>query len=373
MLRSEKDDDVDDTDSSSREAQVRESLRISDVRRSQSTGRSVHGYSPDGELSYGSAEHDAPGGDKDEESAHNAGPIDAETHSTSEQELVSPSGEDREGTRTSNLNTSLRFEIICVDDELPLLENEFRELRHDYPQIFDYVILPSRLVDTKLTPLIVVLCANFAYCLIFLLVNLIQVTTATQTPRLHWLDQYQIFYFRAMNSTSMATLLVDSGIRALILGTPLRRSFFFVASLIMILPALVSHCLIGAVLYPYIVLPLLVFPLSFDHFVRTNIRFRSSAKLTRMFLLRSVSRVTVLFGVCTALSLSYNYALLFAYSRVPRGPQVEPYFSAMGPRVGYVDVIWADMSSRKVSCVFEELSADVVNVLQHLSSVVIFF
>ncbi len=258
-------------------------------------------------------------------------------------------------------------------DRLEDASKQFLELRDRLPQYFEYALLPSRTLDVRLVPVPIVLVANLLYCTILVVVCVGGQLSddATSTSQLSWFDAYQVIYFQILNSTAVGSLLVDAVVRVTLRRRDdfrlklLLQSPYVCAAIVLILPALVTHCVIGAVLYAWIIVPLVGLPLFIGNVIQNSHFLRRNSTITILFILRSGVRVAIIFSVCTALSISFNYAALYFYqsdATHSRGPDM------MKAHTRYFDAILDDYNSRSYDCLFEEWTLTVRSAMQHFSA-----
>ena len=276
----------------------------------------------------------------------------------------------------SLMDAMLKAQSSPRNAKLDVACSAFLELRDALPEYFEYALLPSRTLDVRLVPVPIVLVANLFYCVVFVLMCIGgQAGSSTNDAQpLSWFDRYQVVYFQILNSTAVGSLLVDSVVRVtlrrrhdfklmLLLQNP-----YVCASLLLILPPLITHCLIGAVLYVWVIGPLLGLPLYVNYLIQNSHFLRRNSTITILFVLRSATRVAIIFSVCTALSLSFNYTAYFLYRGNPN--HYDNANDVIPPQQQYLNVLGDDYNARSYACMFEEWTATVQSVMQHFSALI---
>ena len=259
--------------------------------------------------------------------------------------------------------TKFHFQLVDLGGPAMLTFKErFVSLRREYPESFEYVLLPNRILDNRLAPLPFVILFNAAYCTIFLLVCMFRVVGTS----LSWFDRYQVVFYLFFNSTAIGSLVVDCVMRPLLLRRNWRQDpYIRVAVFFISLPAL-THCLPGALYYAWIFVPLMGLPIAFETFLRHQQELTLRRNRALAFTLRSTARIVLVFATCATLSMSYNYAALGVWNRVQGS--ASPLDAI--PRFGYLDIPQHDFDSRSFVCMAEEWFSSVAVFLQHFATII---
>lgn len=224
---------------------------------------------------------------------------------------------------------------------------------------FQRIILSSRMLDDALTPMGWMLFLDAVYTFILLIFSIVDAAESAKMQQLSAWSTYEVMYFRVVNSTALSSFLVSSCVACILQRKPIRSSAYCWFAFLMLLPPLLTHCLMGFVLFAPVLLPILAVVLWFEQWSRKKFRTgKTSRHVNRSFMVRACARVLLNFAAALVISASFNYAILYVYDR-----------GAHGNPEGYGEVIALEFVSRNLVCTVDSISRSAANVLQSLSAI----
>jgi hypothetical protein len=238
-------------------------------------------------------------------------------------------------------------------------------LRHYEELASEPILLDSYIVIHALTPQSWVLLINLIWCAIFLVLSFIDAASgAKQFRRVDYVGWriYQAAYFRYLNSTASASLLVNSTVLSAFRRQPIAKNLFFRISCLLFLPALVTHCFAGFLIYIPILGPPLFLAVLLERTAKVAAEKYQSRRKVLLFLLIGVSRGVLVFVVAFVLSASFNYSATYLYN--VDGDEINS---------DYFATVTRDYRARSLVCTAEVFQQSAATEMQTLGSVAGFF
>jgi hypothetical protein len=227
------------------------------------------------------------------------------------------------------------------------------------------VVLGLEHMDQKFTPQIWMLTLELFYAFIFLIVCIFENGRNIDTP---W-KAYEAVYFACVNSCTSVGFVVNAALRLSYTNdSRYRVDVFFAASIILLLPALVTHVLPGMVCFFWMPVGALFITTGVLGAVRI-VRQRGLANFgvrkesvefwqPKLFvLLNVITRLLITFVVTLMLQTVFNYQVLHYH---------KDEFGLSWP----IDIMRYELRSRRFDCLLQRWAADATHMLQILSTAV---
>ena len=270
----------------------------------------------------------------------------------------------RAGRLSSKLMSFVSGRHVDQDDadkgHLKKLVGEAVELFRAHPACFERVALETRFLDDSLTPRGWMLLLDAIYCIVLFIFS-IDDGTARAKGKSPWIT-YEVVYFRILNSTALSSFLVSSVVRCILTRQPVLKSTYVRIGLVILFPAILTHCLPACVVYFPIIAPIVMIGIVVERAARAAFSASKKRNMYVSFLARGGARVLVNFTTSVALSLTFNLAILWIYHR-----------GEGGAPTGWWDAVLDEYRSRNVVCTLDSVGESVANVLQSLASITVLF